>query len=243
VVVRAYRYALDPTPRQARDLQRHAGAARVAFNWGLAAVKANLDQREAERSYGIDCDQLTPVLGWSLYELRKAWNRAKGGAAPWWQACSKEAFNTGLDQLARALKNWSDSRAGRRAGRPAGFPRFKAQRKTVASIRFTTGAIRIEPDRSHVTLPRLGAIKTHESTRKLERKLASGAARILSAACRFEQGRWFVAFTVETVRAEGFPRSPDSVIGVDLGIKHQASSGPLGCDDDREPTPPRCRAP
>jgi Helix-turn-helix domain len=44
---------LDPTPRQHAALVRHCGAARVAFNWGLARVKANLAQREAERSYGF----------------------------------------------------------------------------------------------------------------------------------------------------------------------------------------------
>src|ERR1017187_7576515 len=30
------------------------------------------------------------------------WNAAKGEVAPWWGECSKEAFNTGLDNLARA---------------------------------------------------------------------------------------------------------------------------------------------
>lgn len=48
----AYRFALDPTPAQERALRSHAGAARVAFNWGLARVKANLSQREAEATYG-----------------------------------------------------------------------------------------------------------------------------------------------------------------------------------------------
>ena len=38
----AYQFALDPTPAQERALRSHAGAARVAFNWGLARVKANL---------------------------------------------------------------------------------------------------------------------------------------------------------------------------------------------------------
>jgi putative transposase len=52
VVVQAYRFALDPTPRQERALLRHVGAARVAFNWGLARVRAVLDQRAAERSCG-----------------------------------------------------------------------------------------------------------------------------------------------------------------------------------------------
>jgi IS605 OrfB family transposase len=216
--MQAYRFALDPTPRQARDLARHAGAARVAFNWGLSAVKANLGQREAERSYGIDGDELTASFGWSLYALRKAWNQAKSEVAPWWSECSKEAFNTGLDQLARALKNFSDSRKGKRAGRPVGFPRFKSKRATVPSVKFTTGTIRLEADRGHVTLPRLGTIRTHESTRKLERKLAAGAARILSATCRFDKGRWFVAFLVELERTARAPKRADASIGVDLGI-------------------------
>ncbi len=34
VIVQGYRFALDPTPAQTRDLDRHAGAARFAFNWG-----------------------------------------------------------------------------------------------------------------------------------------------------------------------------------------------------------------
>lgn len=217
--MQAFKFSLDPTPRQTRDLVRHAGAVRVAYNWGLAAVKANLSQREAERSYGIDGGDLTPVFGWSMYSMRKVWNQAKGEVAPWWAQCSKEAYATGLNQLATALKNWSDSKNGKRAGRPVGFPRFKSRRTAVPSVKFTTGAIRVEPDRKHVTLPVLGRIKTHESTRKLERKLAAGTARILSATARFERGRWFVAFTVDAVRPEVAPRRPDAVVGVDLGIK------------------------
>ena len=136
-------------------------------------------------------DELTPVFGWSMYSMRKAWNQAKDTVAPWWAECSKEAYATGLDQLARGLKNWSDSKKGKRAGRPVGFPRFKAKRRTTPSVRFTTGTIRLEDDRKHVTLPVLGTIKTHESTRKLHRKITAGVARVLSATVRFETGRWF----------------------------------------------------
>jgi transposase len=35
----AYRFALDPTPAQQRALRSHAGAARFAWNWGLARCK------------------------------------------------------------------------------------------------------------------------------------------------------------------------------------------------------------
>jgi hypothetical protein len=68
----AYRFALDPTPRQIGALARHCGAARVAFNWGLARIKANLAQREAERCGGIGENELTPSVGWSMYSMRKA---------------------------------------------------------------------------------------------------------------------------------------------------------------------------
>ncbi len=227
--IQAYRFALDLTPGQERDVYAHAGAARVAHNWALARVKAVMDQRAAERSYGIPDEQLTESLAWSLAGLRKAWNAAKAEVAPWCSAVSKEAFNTGLDALASGLKNWSDSRSGKRASRPVGFPRFKSRRRTTPSVRFTTGAIRVEPDRMHVLLPRLGRLKLHESARKLVRRIDNDTARIMSATVRRDGGRWYVSYTVEVERAERVPARPGPTVGVDVGIKHLAvlSTGEL----------------
>ena len=221
----AYRFALEPTPAQERALRSHAGAARVAFNWGLARVTANLDQRSAEKSYGIADSDLTPMVGWSLYGLRKDWNAVKDTVAPWWGECSKEAFNTGLDQLSRALKNWSDSRKGKRKGKRVGFPRFKARRKARPSIRFTTGALRCE--RRHAVLPRIGRVKLHENGSRLSDLVTAGTARVIGVSVRFERGRWFAAFTVDTAITRPGAVSPDAVVGVDLGIKTLAvlSSG------------------
>ena len=226
--MQAYRFALDLTPSQERAVLAHAGAGRKAHNWALARVKAVLNQQAAERSYGLTDDALTPALGWSLPALRKAWNATKDEVAPWWRECSKEAFNTGLDALARGLKNWSESRTGERAGRKVGFPRFKAKHRTTPSVRFTTGTIRVEPDRKHVVLPRLGRLKLHESARKLARRLEAGTARIMSATIRRHGGRWFVAFTVQVDRRIRQPASGPAV-GVDVGIKHLAvlSTGEL----------------
>ncbi|SCE89338.1 putative transposase [Micromonospora haikouensis] len=227
--IQAYRFALDLSPAQERAVLAHAGAARVAHNWALVRVKAVMDQRVAERTYGTPDELLTPAVSWSLPGLRRAWNAAKGDVAPWWRECSKEAFNTGLDALARALKNWADSRSGKRAGRPVGFPRFKSRRRSMPSVRFTTGAIRVEPDRMHVVLPRLGRLKLHECARKLARRLDNGTARIMSATVRRDGGRWHVAFTCEVERVERNPARPESVVGVDIGIKHLAvlSTGEL----------------
>ncbi|MEV4074738.1 IS607 family element RNA-guided endonuclease TnpB [Nonomuraea fuscirosea] len=227
-VVQAYRYALDPTPGQARALAAHCGAARVAFNWALAAVKANLGQRAAERSYGIPDALLTPALPWSMYALRKAWNQVKDDVAPWWRECSKEAFATGLERLTAALKNWRDSRTGKRQGRRMEFPTFRSKHKSAASVRFTTGAIRLDGPRQ-VVLPRLGRIKTCESTRKLARQLRSGAATIASATVRQQAGRWFVSF-VRLQRPRMSPARPEAVVGVDLGVATLAVFS-----DDRPP--------
>jgi len=217
----AYRFALDPTPAQERALRSHAGAARVAFNWGLARVKAVMDQRSAEASYGITGDDLTPCISWSLYSLRRDWNAVKGEFAPWWGECSKEAFSTGLDQLARALKNWGDSRKGKRKGKRAGFPRFKSKRKARPSIRFTTGAFRCE--NQHAVLPRIGRVKLHEDGRRLVGLVAAGTARVLSVTVRYERGRWHAAFAVETEISRPAPCLPEAVVGVDLGIKTLAA--------------------
>ncbi|MCW3845304.1 hypothetical protein ONA70_35105 [Micromonospora yasonensis] len=211
----------------------HAGAARVAHNWALARVKAVWDQRAAERSYGVAEEALTPTVGWSLPVPRKAWNAAKDDVAPWWRECSKEAFNTGLDALARALKSWPDSRSGRRAGRKVGFPRFKSKRRSTPTVRFTTGAIRIEPGRKHVVLPRLGRLKLHESARKLARRLEAGAARIMSATLRRDGGRWHVAFTVGIDPTVRCPAQPGTVVGVDVGITHQQRQVELVAGVDR----------
>ena len=213
----AYRFALDPAPAQERALRSHAGAARVAFNWGLGRVKANLGQREAEKSYGITGDDLTPSISWSLYSLRKEWNAAKDEVAPWWGECSKEAFSTGLDGLARALKNWGNSRKGKRKGSAAGFPRFRSKRKARPSVRWTTGSFRCEA--RHAVLPRIGRVKLHESGARLAGLVTAGTARILSVTVRYERGRWFAAFTAETGISRPAPRRPDAVAGIDLGIK------------------------
>jgi putative transposase len=227
-VAQAYRFALDPTPAQEAALNSHAGARNFAFNTMLAAVRANLDQRAAEKTYGIEGDHLTPCLDWSMRSLRNEWNRLKHGVAvradgtPWWDENSKEAYASGCQSLANALHNWSESRKGQRKGPRVGFPRFKSKRSSEKKFTFTTGAIRVEPDRHHVTLPRLGRIRTHESTRTLARRLQAGTARILSVTVRFTAGRWQCAFQVIVegkARRAHARRSEHPVVGVDVGVK------------------------
>jgi putative transposase len=203
IVNQAYRFALDPTPAQVRALASHAGASRTAFNWALRLVKAQCDQRDAERSYGLTGDELMPFVSWSQPALRKRWNEVKAEVAPWWAENSKEAYAAGIRNVVRGLDAWRDSKTGKRKGPPVRFPRFESKRRDTGSCTFTTGAMRIEPDRRHVHLPRLGVLRLHESARTLARRIEAGTARILSATVKREGGRWFVAGPVAAKRPPG----------------------------------------
>ncbi len=204
-VNQAYRFALDPTPAQERMLCSHAGAARFAWNWGLARCQ---ERYQAEGRW------------YSAIDLHKLWNAQKKAdpALAWWSENSKCAYQESFRDLDRALQDFSKSRKGQRKGRRLGFARFKKRGKCRDSFRFGSGVMRCS--RATVTLPRLGTIRTHEPTRKLARKLENGGARILSATVSRTAQRWFVCFAVEAERAipERHAR-PGSVIGVDLGVK------------------------
>jgi putative transposase len=109
----------------------HAGAARFAHNTMLAAVKANLDQRHAEKSYGIAEPDLTPGMDWSFQSLRNEWNQRKHTVAvgadgsAWWPQNSKEVYANACRTLAESLANWQASNKGTRRGPPMGFPGSK----------------------------------------------------------------------------------------------------------------------
>jgi putative transposase len=204
-VCQAYRFALEPTPAQERALRSHAGAARFAWNWGLAACK---ERYEAERRW------------YSATHLHKLWNAAKkvDPELAWWGENSKCVYQESFRDLDRALKDFIRSKKGERRGKQLGFPKFKKRGKCRDSFRFSTGVLRCAANT--VTLPRLGMIRTHESTRKLARRLEAGTARVLSATVSRTAQRWYVSFVVQVERKvpERHAR-PGSAIGIDLGVK------------------------
>jgi putative transposase len=164
--------------------------------------------------------ELVGSVPWSLPALRRAWNQAKAEVAPWWGENSKEAYNSGLDGLARALDGWSKSRRGQRKGRRVGFPRFH-KRGSRRSWRVTTGAFGVVDDH-HVRLPRVGVIRTKEPTAKLMAAVGAGTARVLSATIVERAGRWYVSFGCEVERPDAVAARPGEVVGVDVGIKSLA---------------------
>jgi putative transposase len=220
--LQAFRFTLEPTEDQARVLARHFGARRKAFNWTVATLKADLS---AYRNGGVETEKP------SLRVLRKRWNTVKDEVCVnpetglvWWPECSKEAYADGIAGAVEAYWNWQQSRAGTRAGKRVGFPRFKRKGRDADRVSFTTGAMRVERDRRHLTLPVIGCVRTHENTRRIERLIRAGRARVLGISVRRNGTRLDASVRVLVQR----PQQPqvarlDSRVGVDVGVRRLAT--------------------
>ena len=219
VIIRAYKFALKPTTPQGQKLRQHTGGARFAYNHLISRWRDDIHTRIEEKERGILEDELTPfTFKLSTYDMINYWNRTKRECAPWWPEVSKEIGNDAARRAHDSMKNWLDSRSGKRKGRRVGFPRFH-KRGYHESCTFSTGAIRVNPDRHSVTLPRIGTIKTYENTRGLQRKIAKGTARIIRATISRGFNHWHVSFTVyERKRIPETHRNPGSVVGIDMGV-------------------------
>jgi putative transposase len=227
-IQQAYKFALDPTPRQARMLASHAGGARFAFNWGNAQIIAALDARQAEKDAGAQPTVKVP----SHFDLCKAWTAWKDGHAHDPEPAEGERrtntawvaenfVGTYQAALRDAAKAWSDffaSRSGKRAGRRLGRPRFKKKGRSRDSFQVHGTSLRVvgadgpslgfrarHADRGStrymVVLPKIGPVFLCESARKLRRRADKGQARIVrGTVSRDSAGRWHISLTVEIAR-------------------------------------------
>jgi putative transposase len=220
--VQVFRFTLDPTEDQARSLARHFGARRKAYNWTVATLKADI---EAWHATGIETAKP------SVRVLRKRWNTVNNDVCVntetgqvWWPECSKEAYADGIASAVDAYWNWQQSRAGARAGKRVGFPRFKRKGRDADRVCFTTGAMRVEPDRRHLTVPVIGTVRTHENTRRVERLIRAGRARVLAISVRRNGTRLDASVRVLVRRPiQPHVARPDARVGVDVGVRRLAT--------------------
>ena len=206
----AVKVRLDPTPRQLRLMASHAGAARFAYNAGLAHVKEALENSEP--------------ADWSHYALRRWWNANKGELAVnrdtgvvWWSQNSKEAYSMALRSLSQGLSNWSQSRKGQRKGKRVGFPRFKSKNTTMR-FEYSTGfTAPTASDPYGLKLPRIGRVHCMEN---VHQRVAG--ARVVRVSVSQRAGCWYASLTVEREPITN-PAPRGGAVGVDLGVKNLAT--------------------
>lgn len=208
---KAVKVRLDPTPRQERLLASHAGAARFAYNAGLAHVKEAIDAGEKP--------------DWSFYSLVNWWNANKNSlavgadGATWWQENSKESYCRALESLSKGLSNWSKSRRGDRKGRKVGFPKFKAKGRATPKFAYGTGCFGlVKDDPKALKLPRIGRVHCMENVAALV-----GDAKVKRMTVSRRAGRWYASLTVERDDPEAQHKPKGGAVGVDLGVKALAT--------------------
>jgi len=188
---RAYRYELKPNTAQIILLAKHAGCARFTYNWGLSRRIA-LYQEEKKTTTAIN--------------QHKELNKLKKIDFSWMYEVSKCAPQEALRDLDKAFKNFF--RGLKQSGK-VGFPRFK-KKGHHDSFRLT-GTIKVNS--KSVQLPRLGKIRTKETT--------FIGCSILSATVTREADRWYVSFTCEVEIPDPKPIVGNAV-GIDVGLTHFA---------------------
>ena len=210
----AVKVALDPTPIQERLMLSHAGAARFAYNAGLAHVKAAIEAGEKPE--------------WSLFSLQHWWVENRDTLAVdedgviWWRENSKEAYRSGLRWLAEALSNWSKSRRGKRKGARVGFPKFKVKDRETPRFSYSTsgpseGGL-IKGDAKALWLPRIGRVHCMENV-----TVRVNGARVLNMTISRRGGCWYAALTVERDEPTVKQAPKGGAVGIDLGVKTLAT--------------------
>lgn len=200
-VPRAYKTELDLNNRQITACKRHAGAARYAYNWGLAR------KQEAYHATGK-----SP----SAIDLHRELNALKKTELPWMYEVSKCAPQEALRHLDTAFAHFFRrcmlQREGKLRGK-LGYPQRKTKKKGLGSFRFT-GSIVVFPDA--IQLPRLGRLRLKERG-----YLPTSGIKVRSATVSEQAGHWYVSILVE--QDQLVPVNTGPVVGIDLGVKTLAT--------------------
>lgn len=194
-MIRAHTIRLNPTPEQECLLRKAAGTARFCYNWGLRAIKDALDQKQ-------------PIP--TARALRDAFKRIRAQDYPWTFQVGKSAIDGAFINLGRAVKNFFDSRSGRRKGKRVGFPKFKSRKHGYGS--FYVANDRLTIDGHTLRVQKIGAVNMTEPLRFV--------GKILGATIRHQAGWWWICIQVEFDHTPPIHTGP--AIGVDLGVKSLA---------------------
>ena len=197
--MRAYRTELDLTNKQRTACLQHAGAARVAYNFGL---RRKIESYEATGKSPSAID-----LHRELNALKRV-PKADGGF-PWMYEVSKCAPQEALRNLDKAFEAFF--RRCKSGAARKGFPRFKSRKREIRTFSLT-GSFKVTS--RMIRLPRIGDLRLKE------RGYFPTDARVIAATISEQAGRWFVA--IRTDEPEPVRPTGTEVLGVDAGIKSLA---------------------
>jgi len=194
-----YNYRLYPAPGQQQALARAFGCARVVFNDGL---------RIRQQAYQAGQPYVTEG------ELSARLTAAKATSErTWLNDVSAVVLQQAQADLNAAYRNFFASIKGRRKGPKSNPPRFRSRKDHRQAIRFTANArFKVLPN-GKLRLPKIGDVPVRWS-----RPLPSEPSSV--TVIQDSAGRYFASFVIEA--GPGALQRTESVIGIDLGLKHFA---------------------
>lgn len=245
VVRRAYRYRLDPTPRQERILLRRCGARRYAYNWAIGMIHDAFAQPREIEAVSRLADELPNIPSFiTLNNAFNDWKHDRTGSTSrvpdWWSnrhpdlrrpewisSHPWDVYMWGIYEAHEALQRWVNSRNGKHRGPRIGFPQFKAKKRDRPRFKVAARAGATRPiDYRHIYLPRTGSVHTRDHMKRLVRGISAGRVKLKQATIRQDcRGAWWISFSVEeTVAAPRATRRMRSngAVAIDVGVKDLA---------------------
>jgi len=193
---RAYKVELNPNNKQRTLLEKSAGCARFAYNWGLEK-RIELYKSEKKSLTAIDQHRI-------LCSIKKT-------EYPWMYDVSKMAPQEALRDLDTAFRNFF---RGLKQGNKIGFPKFKSRHKSKQTFSISYG---FYVSQSEIKIPKVGYVRLKEKG-----YIPTKDVKINSMTVSKVADRWYISVQVEQDIPEPATQI-ESVIGVDVGIKTLAT--------------------
>ncbi len=200
---RSHRIRLDPTQAQVVAFQRHAGYARVAYNWAV---------REFLASW------LSDVNEWcGAYTLIPRFNAIKLKISRWnfHKELSQNASKGAIEDAGNAIKLWGKYCKAVKAGQKTRYVGKPSEKKFGSRPAFRADhgdGKDVKCNGKTIKLPKIGVVKMREVLR--------WQGEIVSVCISKRAGHWYASITVN----DGLPTPSVSdngrpAVGVDVGLK------------------------
>ncbi|MBF0205278.1 MAG: transposase [Oligoflexia bacterium] len=199
-ISKTFKYRLIPSQDQDAHFSRWAGCCRFIYNWGLAARKAEWEQKNGHLSYVSQAAQLK--------ELKRL------PETEWLSEAPAQVLQQSLMNLDQAYKNFFTKIKNGQVGKAAGFPRFKKKGKSVDAFRFPDPSQfqlkKVSDTKAVIKLPKIGEVKLYLS-RDVEGELRNCTV--------VREGKnWFISLNCEVENDYSASVQERTEIGIDRGI-------------------------
>lgn len=196
-MIRAYKFLLRPTVRQAQALTEMLRDHRTLYNAALEERRTAYKARGVSVQYGHQSAQLKDIRAFDPDQMR-------------WSFCSQQATLRRLDKAFAAFFRRV------KAGQKPGYPRFKGvgHFDTVVFPKDGNGCrwdSTPHDKQTRVRLQGVGHIKVHQH------RPVQGRVKTISV--KREGKRWYVILACDNVPTEELPPT-GAVVGIDMGVAH-----------------------